>query len=420
MIINELQADLEQLAEKAKAAARELALCKTAIKNQALNAMADALIANQAAILEENLLEYNEAKARGVKAGYLDRLLLTESRILGMAEGLRNAARLSDPLGEVVYSSVRPNGLEIRSVRVPLGVVGIIYEARPNVTSDAIGLCLKSGNSVILKGGSDCLKTNRIIASVLEKAATLAGIPAGAICFIDSKERQAVRVLLGLKGLVDVIIPRGGKGLIQTVVENSKVPVIETGAGVCHTYIDEDADLEKALSISLNAKLSRPSVCNAMETLLVHEKVAAEFLPKLYAKLTEKNCSVRGDSKVKAILPEVELATLDDWSTEYNDLILAIKIVASLNEAIDHINTYNTQHSEAIITENIQHAHYFQQKVEAAAVYINASTRFSDGEEFGFGAEIGISTQKLHARGPMGLEALTTTKYLIYGEGQIR
>lgn len=416
--------DLQEMilakARAAKEAAMSMNMLSTVIKNEALLAMAHALEQRCQAILQANQQDLEEARHKGVKRSYLDRLMLNESRISAMADGLRQAAALPDPIGEGDYCTIRPNGLEIRRVRVPLGVVGIIYEARPNVTADAIGLCLKSGNSVLLRGGSEALLSNKAIAGIMAEAACRAGIPEGAIQLIDTTEREAVNIMLRLKEYLDVIIPRGGAGLIKTVVENSIVPVIETGTGVCHIFVDETADLSMALNIAVNAKTSRPSVCNAMETLLVHEKVAGEFLPVLKEAMDAKNCELRGCPKCLEVLPDMVEAVPEDWSTEYGDLILSVKVVADIQEAIAHINKYNTGHSEAIITESLHNARLFQRCVDAAAVYVNASTRFSDGCEFGFGAEIGISTQKLHARGPMGLLALTSTKYLVTGDGQIR
>ena len=382
--------------------------------------MADALISHTDEILHENAADVEEASHAGTRASYLDRLRLDEERVAGMAEGLRLTAALPDPLGGEDYSVRRPNGLEIRRMRVPLGVVGMIYEARPNVTSDAIGLCLKSGNAVLLRGGSDALRSNRIIADVLSRAAYSAGIPTGAIQLLAMKERVAVDVMTHLTRLLDVIIPRGGAGLIRRIVESSTVPVIETGAGVCHIYVDRAADTAMALRIVENAKVSRPSVCNAAETLLVHESIAAEFLPQMATLLCADGVELRGCANTCRILPNIAAATEEDWSTEYGDLILSIRIVEDLDAAVAHINRYNTGHSETIVTNDIRAAHDFQQRVDASTVYVNASTRFTDGFEFGFGAEIGISTQKLHVRGPMGLDALTSTKYLVYGEGQIR
>ena len=415
-----MEQEIHAQAEAAKAASYRLAVLRTDERNAALSAMADALISHTDEILHENAADVEEASHAGTRASYLDRLRLDEERVAGMAEGLRLTAALPDPLGREDYSVRRPNGLEIRRMRVPLGVVGMIYEARPNVTSDAIGLCLKSGNAVLLRGGSDALRSNRIIADVLSRAAYSAGIPTGAIQLLAMKERVAVDVMTHLTGLLDVIIPRGGAGLIRRIVESSTVPVIETGAGVCHIYVDRAADTAMALRIVENAKVSRPSVCNAAETLLVHESIAAEFLPQMATLLCADGVELRGCANTCRILPNIAAATEEDWSTEYGDLILSIRIVEDLDAAVAHINRYNTGHSETIVTNDIRAAHDFQQRVDASTVYVNASTRFTDGFEFGFGAEIGISTQKLHVRGPMGLDALTSTKYLVYGEGQIR
>ena len=414
-----MEQEIHAQAEAAKAASYRLAVLRTDERNAALSAMADALISHTDEILHENAADVEEASHAGTRASYLDRLRLDEERVAGMAEGLRLTAALPDPLGGEDYSVRRPNGLEIRRMRVPLGVVGMIYEARPNVTSDAIGLCLKSGNAVLLRGGSDALRSNRIIADVLSRAAYSAGIPTGAIQLLAMKERVAVDVMTHLTGLLDVIIPRGGAGLIRRIVESSTVPVIETGAGVCHIYVDRAADTAMALRIVENAKVSRPSVCNAAETLLVHESIAAEFLPQMATLLCADGVELRGCANTCRILPNIAAATEEDWSTEYGDLILSIRIVEDLDAAVAHINRYNTGHSETIVTNDIRAAHDFQQRVDASTVYVNASTRFTDGFEFGFGAEIGISTQKLHVRGPMGLDALTSTKYLVYGEGQI-
>ena len=415
-----MEQEIHAQAEAAKAASYRLAVLRTDERNAALSAMADALISHTDEILHENAADVEEASHAGTRASYLDRLRLDEERVAGMAEGLRLTAALPDPLGGEDYSVRRPNGLEIRRMRVPLGVVGMIYEARPNVTSDAIGLCLKSGNAVLLRGGSDALRSNRIIADVLSRAAYSAGIPTGAIQLLAMKERVAVDVMTHLTGLLDVIIPRGGAGLIRRIVESSTVPVIETGAGVCHIYVDRAADAAMALRIVENAKVSRPSVCNAAETLLVHESIAAEFLPQMATLLCADGVELRGCANTCRILPNIAAATEEDWSTEYGDLILSIRIVEDLDAAVAHINRYNTGHSETIVTNDIRAAHDFQQRVDASTVYVNASTRFTDGFEFGFGAEIGISTQKLHVRGPMGLDALTSTKYLVYGEGQVR
>lgn len=407
-------------AAAAKKAAAELAVTSTAVKNRALLAMAQALRDRQADILQANAEDMRQAAAKEMKASMLDRLKLTEQRIAGMAEGLEQVAGLPDPVGSVVGGSRLANGMTVTKVRVPLGVIGIIYEARPNVTADAAGLCLKSGNAVILKGGSEAMQSNKIIAAVLAEAAEKAGIPAGVVQFIDTSDRQAVTDLIHMNGLVDVVIPRGGAGLIKAVVMNATVPVIETGAGVCHTFVDASADVQMAMDIAYNAKVQRPSVCNAMETLLVHKDIAGKFLPPMLEKYFAAGVEIRGDERVQAFSSQVLAATEEDWSTEYGDLRLSVKVVDSLEEAMEHIAAYSTGHSECIVTSDYANARKFQLRVDAAAVYVNASTRFTDGFEFGFGAEIGISTQKLHARGPMALPELTSTKYLIDGSGQVR
>lgn len=407
-------------AQAAKQAAAKLAVTSTAVKNAALLAMAAALETQQAEILAANERDMTAAAAKGMKSSMLDRLKLTAERISGMADGLRQVAGLADPVGNVIDGKTLPNGLHITKIRVPLGVIGIIYEARPNVTADAAGLCLKSGNAVILKGGSEAMESNKTVAAILAQAAEGAGIPAGSIQFIDTSDRQAVQDLIHMNGLVDVVIPRGGAGLIQAVVRNASVPVIETGAGVCHTYVDKDADVEMAMKIAFNAKVQRPSVCNAMETLLVHKDIADKFLPMMLMMYNSSAVEIRGDKAVQEYSGQVHPATEEDWSTEYGDLRLSVKIVDSIEEAMAHIAKYGTGHSECIVTDNYQAAQLFQYTVDAAAVYVNASTRFTDGNEFGFGAEIGISTQKLHARGPMALPELTSTKYLINGNGQVR
>lgn len=407
-------------AQAAKQAAAKLAVTSTAVKNAALLAMAAALEAQQVEILAANERDMAAAAEKGMKSSMLDRLKLTAERISGMADGLRQVAGLADPVGNVIDGKTLPNGLHITKIRVPLGVIGIIYEARPNVTADAAGLCLKSGNAVILKGGSEAMESNKTVAAILAQAAEGAGIPAGSIQFIDTSDRQAVQDLIHMNGLVDVVIPRGGAGLIQAVVRNASVPVIETGAGVCHTYVDKDADVEMAMKIAFNAKVQRPSVCNAMETLLVHKYIADKFLPMMLMMYNSSAVEIRGDEAVQEYSGQVHPATEEDWSTEYGDLRLSVKIVDSIEEAMAHIAKYGTGHSECIVTNNYQAAQLFQYTVDAAAVYVNASTRFTDGNEFGFGAEIGISTQKLHARGPMALPELTSTKYLINGNGQVR
>lgn len=407
-------------AQAAKQAAAKLTVTSTAVKNAALLAMAAALEAQQSEILAANERDMTAAAAKSMKSSMLDRLKLTAERISGMADGLRQVAGLADPVGNVIDGKTLPNGLHITKIRVPLGVIGIIYEARPNVTADAAGLCLKSGNAVILKGGSEAMESNKTVAAILAQAAEGAGIPADSIQFIDTSDRQAVQDLIHMNGLVDVVIPRGGAGLIQAVVRNASVPVIETGAGVCHTYVDKDADVEMAMKIAFNAKVQRPSVCNAMETLLVHKDIADKFLPMMLMMYNSSAVEICGDEAVQEYSGQVHPVTEEDWSTEYGDLRLSVKIVDSIEEAMAHIAKYGTGHSECIVTNNYQAAQLFQYTVDAAAVYVNASTRFTDGNEFGFGAEIGISTQKLHARGPMALPELTSTKYLINGNGQVR
>lgn len=412
--------ELQVKGKKAKQAARKLATLSTIIKNQALNNMADALEKEFGTILAANTIDIENGKAKGLSQALVDRLLLTQDRIKAMADGLRQITALADPIGEVLNTTIRPNGLEISKVRVPLGVIGIIYEARPNVTVDAAGLCLKTGNAVILRGGSEAIYSNTAIIKIIAQAAYEAGIPAGSLQLIETTDRQAVNEMLKLNTYLDVIIPRGGAGLIKTVVENSTVPVIETGTGICHTFVDEFADLSMAEAIAFNAKVSRPGVCNSMETLLVHEKVADKFLPGMLKAYQEAGVELRGCPVTCQYHHAVKTASDEDWSTEYSDFILSIKVVADLDEALEHIDHYSTRHSEAIVTKSLENAKRFQHEVDAAAVYVNASTRFTDGFEFGFGAEIGISTQKLHARGPMGLAELTSSKYIISGNGQIR
>ncbi len=411
---------LANQAMAAKGAARILAGLSTATKNAALMAMADAIIARQNEIIAVNAEDVKAALEKGTRKNMIDRLTLNPARIAAMAEGLRQTADLPDPIGHEDFQVTRPNGLKIRRIRVPFGVVGIIYEARPNVTVDAVALCIKSGNACLLRGGSEAIRTNKFLTDVMIEASSSHGIPEHAIEFVAITDRDAVVAMCRLRKLVDVIIPRGGAGLITRVVEHSTVPVIETGTGVCHIYVDKAANFDIALPIALTAKISRPSVCNAMETLLVHKDIAADFLPKISKLMIENKVELRGDELSRKICPEMEIATEEDWATEYSDLILSVKVVNSLEDAIAHINKYNTEHSDAIITDDKVAAEKFQKLVDAAAVYVNTSTRFTDGFEFGFGAEIGISTQKLHARGPMGLEALTTMKYLVEGYGQTR
>lgn len=404
----------------AREAARVLAAVSSTKKNDALKAMADALVERVEEILAANSQDMEAAAAKGLSKALLDRLLLTRERVVEIAGGLREVALLPDPVGEVPRMWTPPNGLQIGQIRVPLGVVGIIYEARPNVTVDAAGLCLKTGNAVLLRGGSEAFLSNQAVTKVISQAATAQGIPDGAIQLVQTVDREAVGVMLRMNEYLDVVIPRGGAELIRFVVENASVPVIETGVGNCHVYVDEGADLEMAERIVVNAKTQRPGVCNAMETLLVHSCEADAFLPRVGAALRAKGVELRGCARTIKILSGTRPANEEDWATEYLDLILAIKVVDSLTEAINHINTYGTRHSEAIVTRDYSRARTFLQLVDAAAVYVNASTRFTDGFQYGLGAEIGISTQKLHARGPMGLEALTTIKYIVYGDGQIR
>lgn len=411
---------LEQIGQKAKEAEPLLRVMNGEKKNQVLLRAAEYLVKDTEFILSANETDMENGRERGMKEGLLDRLKLTKERIEGMAEGLRQIAALPDPIGGVISEWTPENGLDIRKVRVPLGVIGIIYEARPNVTADAFGLCFKTGNPVVLRGGSDAVHSNLAIVEVLQKALTDCGCSASAIQLLEDTSRETAAAFMKLNRYIDVLIPRGSAGLIATVVNNSTIPVIETGSGNCHIYVDEDADLQMAADIVYNAKTQRIGVCNACESLVVHRKVKDAFLPMLARKLSEKQVELRGDEAAREAVPSMKEASAEDWGTEYLDYILSVKTVDSLDEAIAHINRYNTGHSEAIITENKEHAEKFLQEVDAAAVYVNASTRFTDGFEFGFGAEIGISTQKLHARGPMGLEALTSYKYEIYGNGQVR
>ena len=411
---------LEEIGSRAKAVSRVLNNLGSREKNMGLEEAARALLEGEEEILAANQTDYEKAESSGMSKGMLDRLALNPGRIQSMADGLLKVAALDDPVGEVISMKLRPNGLKIGQKRVPLGVIAMIYEARPNVTADAFGLCFKSGNAVILKGGSDAIESNKAIAKWLRTGLTRAGLPEDALQLIEDTSRETTKELMRLNRYVDVLIPRGGAGLIRSVVENSTVPVIETGTGNCHIFVDETADFNMALDIIYNAKTQRIGVCNACESLIVHRKIADQFLPLLKKRLAEKEVEVRADEAARAVVPEFTLATEEDWGTEYLDYILSLKIVDSVEEAIEHINKYNTGHSESIITSDYFNAQKFLDEVDAAAVYVNASTRFTDGEEFGFGAEIGISTQKLHARGPMGLKELTTTKYIIYGDGQIR
>jgi len=407
-------------AQRARQAARTLAYLDTGTKNGALLAMAGALKARQAEIMAANAEDLAQARQADYRQAFIDRLLLDEKRILEMAQGLQEVAALPDPVGTVISGSRRPNGLELAKVRVPLGVIGIIYESRPNVTVDAAGLCLKAGNAVVLRGGSEAIRSNVAIVEVIAAAAYQAGVPQGAIELIHSTDRAAVMELMRLTDYLDCLIPRGGAGLIRSVLENAQVPVIETGVGNCHVYVDESADLDMALEIVFNAKCQRPGICNAMETLLVHQAVAERFLPLMAARLVPAGVELRGDERTRQLLPDLAPATEEDWATEYLALILAVAVVDDLSAAMDHIARYGTRHSEAIVTSDYAHAQRFLEQVDAAAVYVNASTRFTDGGQFGLGAEIGISTQKLHARGPMGLAELTSCKWVVRGEGQVR
>ena len=412
--------DLIEIGRKAKKAAGYLNKLGVERKNEGLRQAARALVDEQDVILSANRQDVERAVQSGMSRGLVDRLELNPDRIQGMADGLMQVAALEDPVGEVVSMKQRPNGLMIGKKRVPLGVIGIIYEARPNVTADAFGLCFKTGNAVILKGGSDAIASNQAIVSIMQKALKTAGILETSVQLITDSDREVTKKLMRLNQYVDVLIPRGGAGLIRTVVENSTVPVIETGTGNCHIYVDEGADLDMALNIIVNAKTQRIGVCNACESLIVNRAEAKRFLPLLAETMREKQVEVRADQDACMLIPEFLTAEECDWGMEYLDYKLSLKLVSSLDEAIAHINQYNTGHSEAIITRNYANAQRFLEEIDAAAVYVNASTRFTDGEEFGFGAEIGISTQKLHARGPMGLKELTSTKYIIYGNGQVR
>ncbi|MBQ3462159.1 MAG: glutamate-5-semialdehyde dehydrogenase [Clostridia bacterium] len=414
---------MNELIEKgtlARDASYKLVSVSTVTKGNALEAIAKALCDKADEIIEANKIDIENARNNGTREAMIDRLTLTKERIEGIAEGVRQVKALADPIGEVTKMWKRPNGLEIGQKRVPMGVIAIIYEARPNVTVDAAALCLKTSNACILRGGSEAINSNKTLMKIMQDAAYGAGLPVGTLNIIEDTSRETATGLMKLNGYVDMLIPRGGKGLIRSVVENATVPVVETAAGNCHVYVDGEADLDMAEKIVLNAKVQRPSVCNAAETLLVDKKIADEFIPRMFKALKEKNVEIRADETAKNIYDDVALASDEDYFTEYNDYIIAAKVVDGVDEAIAHINKYNTKHSEAIVTTNYNNAQKFLNEVDAAAVYVNASTRFTDGFEFGFGAEIGISTQKMHARGPMGLEALTSIKYIIYGDGQVR
>ncbi len=412
--------ELEEKGKKAKVAASLLSQLSSKEKNRALAIAATTLRKNSSEILKANLLDIKAAESNLLKSSLIDRLRLTEDRINGIAEGLEQIINLEDPIGETVSMSIRPNGLQIGQRRVPLGVVGMIYEARPNVTVDVFGLCIKTGNACILRGGKEAINSNQALVKILRESLAESGLPEDSVQLVNDTSREGALAMMRLNQYLDILIPRGGAGLIKSVVENSSVPVIETGVGNCHIYIDSQADPLKAISITFNAKTHRPGVCNAAESLLIHQSVAKDILPLIGKKLLEKNVEIRGDERVCSYLDYAIPAKEEDWGAEYLDYIISAKVVESIEEAISHINIYGTKHSEAIITENYTNAQKFLNQVDSAAVYVNASTRFTDGFEFGFGAEIGISTQKLHARGPMGLKALTSTKYIIYGDGQIR
>ncbi len=411
---------LEELGSRAKKASTQLGLMLQDEKSRALKVCAKTLLDSGSSILEANEKDVKAAQENGMKSSLVDRLRLTQERLQGMADGLLQISSLTDPIGEVLSTTVRPNGLTIGQKVVPLGVIGIIYESRPNVTADAFGLCFKTGNAVVLRGGSDAINSNIAIVAALRNGLKSCGCTEDALLLIEDTSREVAKEFMGLNRYIDVLIPRGGAGLIKTVVNNSTIPVIETGTGNCHVYVDEYADFTMALDIIDNAKTQRLGVCNACESLVVHEKVSREFLPLLYERLHAKEVEIRSDERGCAICKNFVPATEEDYATEYLDRIISLKIVDSIEEAISHINEYSTKHSEAIITKDYEHAMKFLNEIDSAAVYVNASTRFTDGNEFGFGAEIGISTQKLHARGPMGLKALTTTKYIIFGNGQIR
>jgi glutamate-5-semialdehyde dehydrogenase len=411
---------IKEICVRAKAASVEMAKLSAEAKSAAICKMANALEANVDKILAANQKDVKTAEAKGLKAALLDRLALDQKKVQTMATELREVSALPDPIGAILSSWTRPNGLIISQVRVPLGVVGIIYESRPNVTADSAGICIKSGNAVILRGGSDALNSNVAIGEVLREALAETNVPVDAVQVVNSPDRKVAEELMGMREYIDVLIPRGGADLIKTVVEKSRIPVIETGTGNCHIYVEEDADLEKATPIVINAKVQRPGTCNAAEKLIVHNKIAKSYLPVVIAELRKNGVEIRGDEETRKIVPDVKAATEADWSTEYLDLIIGIKVVKNLDEAIAHINKYSTKHSDSILTRDFERAMKFIKEIDSAAVYWNASTRFTDGNQFGLGAEIGISTQKLHARGPMSVQHLTTTKYVILGDGQIR
>lgn len=412
--------ELLEMAKMVKESSVLLSTLPTPVKNKVLYKSAEALLEGMDKILQANQKDVEAAKAAGIKGAFIDRLTLTNDRIVSMADGLKQVASFNDPVGEVIFMKTLDNGLIIGQKRVPMGVIGIIFEARPNVTADAFGLCLKSGNAVILRGGKEAITSNKMIVELFQQTLEKEGLPKECVQIVKDTNRETANEMMRLNGYLDVLIPRGGAGLIQNVVQNSTVPVIQTGIGNCHVYVDESADLQKAARIVINAKTQRPGVCNACESLLVHKNIAKEFMPEIGKALQAKNVEIRGDKATMDLVDGAIAATEQDWATEYEDYIISAKIVENIDEAIAHIRKYTTGHSEAIVTENYTNAQRFLNEIDAAAVYVNASTRFTDGGQFGFGAEIGISTQKLHARGPMGLKELTTTKYIIYGDGQIR
>lgn len=418
--IDDMKNELVAMCEKARLAAYGLSNMKSEDKNAALLAMAASMEKESKTILEANVKDLKNAEKNGLSKLMLDRLALDDKRIKSMTDGLRNVVSLEDPVGKILSSTIRPNGLRIEKVSVPIGVIAIVYEARPNVTVDSAGLCIKAGNAVILRGGSESINSNLALVHCLHRAGMSEGMPDGAVQLIPWTTREAINLMLKMDNYIDLVIPRGGEGLIRTVVEQSTIPVIKHYKGICHVYVDENCDTDMALKIMVNAKCQRPGVCNAAETLLINEKIAADFAPKIAGLLLEQNVELRGDSKFCKLVPEAKPATEEDWSTEYLDLILSVKVVHNLNAAIEHINYYGSKHSDAIVTNDTAAAERFLKEVDSAVVYVNASTRFTDGGEFGMGAEIGISTDKFHARGPMGLQELTSYKYLIYGNGQLR
>ncbi len=416
-----MHSEVLEKCRQARQASKVLSGCSATVKNTVLKQIANSLEAGMNTVIEANSRDLELLKSKeGYSRAFHDRLLINEDRISGMAEGLREIAALEDPVGEVTGMWKRPNGLQVGMVRVPIGVIGIIYEARPNVTADAAGLTIKTGNAVILRGSSEAINSNKALVDIIRQVLEAQNLPVGSVSLIEDTERSAALELMKADEFVDLLIPRGGPSLIKTVVDNSTIPVIQTGAGNCHTYIDHSAELQMAVKIAVNAKVQRPGVCNAMETLLVHKDIASRYLPEVIPVLIGEGVEIRGCQQTVGYSPEVKPADEKDWETEYLDLILAVKVVNGIDEAVEHINRYGTGHSEAIITDGYNHAQYFLDRVDAAAVYVNASTRFTDGAEFGLGAEMGISTQKLHVRGPMGLESLTSLKYIVYGSGQSR